>query len=62
MIAIEIEENLSDINAELMYQWFIDNEDRIYWNEFLSWKDDVEGTYGYDWVDELFEMWQVDEL
>ena len=40
-IAKDIEDNLSGLDPKLMFEWFQDNEERIDWDEFTLWADEI---------------------
>ena len=44
-----------------MKDWFDENGDRIDWDHFDDWVDDVEDEPGYDWLQGVFRMWEQDE-
>ena len=54
-VAEEIGKNLDFINSEDMFEWFLDNETRMNWQEFGHWAEEYEAVPGYEWINEVFD-------
>jgi len=63
VVARHIDEKKYDITAEAAAAWLYKNEDKIDWDDFEEWYDEVEDEEGYEWVDDALEEYEnMDEF
>ena len=50
------------MDTEEISEWLETYANIIDWDQFDSWAETVEGKPGYEWLDEVFEQWDEEEV
>lgn len=54
-----LENEKGDIDPHEAKEWLEDHKHIIDWEQFEEWAKQVQGTEGYEWLDEVFQMWEA---
>lgn len=59
-VAEYLEEHKGEIDPYEAKYWLERHRHMIDWKQFKDWSIEVRGKEGYEWLDEVFRMWQED--